>query len=81
MARLRKPHWTHLLYFIDRVGVEDGLLLLGFAQEQPHADGRLSAWDQVRLAVNASLYPSLWRPLKPRHHQQLLQAHPELKQV
>ena len=77
--RLRKPYWTRLLYFIDRVVVEDGMLLLGYAQEQPHATGGMCAWDRVRVAVNASLYPSLWRPLKPQHRQQLLRLHPELK--
>ena len=63
----RKPEWTHLPYFLKRVSCESGMLLLQFAQELPNPEGRLTAWDRLRITVNASLYPSLWRPLK-RHH-------------
>lgn len=71
LRKLKKPHWTHLSFLIDRVAVKDGLLLLHFAQEQPNPEGRLTAWDRIRIAVNASLYPSAWRPLSPRHRQRL----------
>jgi len=58
---LRKPHWTRLPYFISRVAVVEGVLLLEFFQEQPDFS-RITAWDKIRLAVNAGLYPNRWRP-------------------
>ena len=75
---LRKPHWTRLPYFIDRVTVENGLLLLHFAQEQPNPENRLTSWDKIRIAVNAGLYPSRWRPLDRRLRVELRLQHPEL---
>ena len=75
---LRKPHWTRLPYFIDRVTVENGLLLLHFAQEQPNPENRLTSWDKIRIAVNAGLYPSRWRPLDRRLRVELRLRHPEL---
>jgi len=76
---LRKPHWARLPYFIDRVSVENGLLLMHFAQEQPNAEIRVSAWDKIRIAVNAGLYPSRWRPLNRRLRAELRLRHPELR--
>jgi hypothetical protein len=76
--KLKKPEWTHLPYFVDRLAVEDGLLRLHFAQEQLHTDGRLTSWDRIRIAVNASLYPNRYRPLSQRHAKRLSIQHPEL---
>jgi hypothetical protein len=76
LFKTRKPHWEVLPYFIKHVGVQDGMLLLQFAQEQPNPEGRLTAWDKLRIAINAGLYPSCWRELKPKHLVQLgLPAH------
>lgn len=66
-----KPHWTHLPYFMDRIALVDGLILLGFAQEQASKAGEVSRWDELRIAVNAGIYPSIWRPLSRRHSAEL----------
>ena len=76
---LRKPQWKHLPFFIDRVACQDGVLLLGFAQEQHPATPNATALDGIRLVVNRSVYPNLWRPLLRRHQHALWQAHPELR--
>jgi hypothetical protein len=76
---MKKPEWTHLPYFIDRVKVQDGMLLLHFVQEQTHTDEKLTVWDQIRITVNANLYPNNWRPLSQRHREQLGVLHPELR--
>ena len=77
--KLKKREWTHLPYFIDRVKVQDGMLLLHFAQEQTHTDERLTVWDKIRITVNANIYPNNWRPLSQRHRKQLGVRHPELR--
>jgi hypothetical protein len=76
---LRKPHWTHLPYMIDRVGWSEGLLLLSFAQEARRKTSRLNSWDRLRVQVNQRLYPNRFRDLKRRHRRQLWQRHPELR--
>jgi hypothetical protein len=78
---VRKPHWTKLPFFIDHVAVKEGALLLSFAQEQPNPDGRVTAWDRIRVAVNAGLYPSRWRPLSRRDYFRLIRQRPDLRQV
>ncbi|MCX6923062.1 MAG: hypothetical protein NT154_07620 [Verrucomicrobia bacterium] len=77
----RKPHWTKLPYFINRLSVADGLLIMEFAQEMPEPGDRLTAWDRLRVLVNASLYPSRWRPLSSWHQGKLRQLHPELRPI
>lgn len=64
---LRRPRWTHLPYQVERVGCEDGLLLMDFAQEPEPHQGRFSIWDEVRITVNLSIYPNRWRRLLRRH--------------
>jgi len=71
--------WFDLPFFINRVACQDGVLLLGFAQEQHPATSNGTALDGIRLAVNRSVYPNLWRPLLRRHQHALWQAHPELR--
>jgi energy-coupling factor transporter ATP-binding protein EcfA2 len=75
---LRKPHGMRLPFLIDRVGVEDGVLLLRFAEEQP-GSASTDSWGQIRVTVNSGLYPSRWRPLSRRHLAKLWQLHPELR--
>lgn len=76
---MRKPHWTRLPFFIDRVAMADGALLLHFAQELPNPENRLTAWDKIRITVNSAVYPSRWRPLSRRHRAELWLRHPELR--
>ena len=75
---LREPNGMRLPFCIDRVGEEDGVLLLRFAQEQPGNAGT-DSWDRIRVAVNSGLYPSRWRPLSCWHLAKLRQLHPELR--
>jgi energy-coupling factor transporter ATP-binding protein EcfA2 len=79
LLKTKKPAWSHLPYFIDRIQFQDGRLLLHFAQELPHSGPRMTAWDRIRIAVNSGLYPSPWRPLSRRHSRRLFQLHPELR--
>jgi energy-coupling factor transporter ATP-binding protein EcfA2 len=81
LMKMKKPEWTHLPFFIDHIQYDAGRLLLHFAQELPHTNSRMAAWDRIRISVNASLYPSLWRPLSRRHCQRLFQLHPELRRA
>jgi len=62
----RKPHWHHLPYFIDYFKMEQGMLLVSFAQEQPHPEGKVTNWDRLRIVLNSGLYPSVWRELSIR---------------
>ena len=78
LGHLRKPYDTRLPFCIDRVGVEDGVMLLHFAEEQP-GSGSTDSWDRIRVAVNSGIYPSLWRPLSRWHLAKLWQLHPELR--
>lgn len=75
---LREPHGMRLPFLIDRVGVEDGVLLLRFAEEQP-GSASTDSWGQIRVTVNSGLYPSRWRPLSRWHLAKLWQFHPELR--
>lgn len=79
LSRMKKTHWSHLPFFIDQVRMDEGMLLLNFAQEQPRAETRLTAWDRIRITINSSVYPSVWRPLSQRHSKALSQQHPEFK--
>ena len=74
----REPNGMRLSFCIDRVGVEHGVLLLRFAQEQPGSAGT-DSWDRIRVAVNSGLYPSRWRPFSRWHLAKLRQLHPELR--
>jgi energy-coupling factor transporter ATP-binding protein EcfA2 len=76
---LRASYWIGLPWRIQRMACVRGLLLMQFARESQPPDARLSAWNELRVAVNARLYPGRWRPLK-RHHRHLLgQHHPGLR--
>ncbi len=72
----RKEHWTLLPYMISELASGHGVLQIRFAQESSRrADGPITGFDQVRIAVNAALYPSLWRPLT-RRHERLIRLRP-----
>jgi hypothetical protein len=74
LGAMREPAWAQAPCRIQGVVCSDGVLLLRFDQEPASAnDGRMSRWDQIRLVVNRSLYPSRWRPLLRRHRLELAQ--------
>ena len=76
---LRASYWMGLPWRIERVACVNGRLLLQFAQEAQPPDDRPSAWNELRVAVNARLYPSRWRPLKRPHRLRLAHRHPRLR--
>jgi hypothetical protein len=77
----RKPHWTLLPYMIKEVTYEQGMLLVQFAQELPPESSRLSSWDRLRITLNKSLHPNVWRPLNRRHALKLPRLQPDLPDV
>ena len=79
--RLRQPHWTHLPFAIDAINQSQGVLVLSFAQEERSESRRITLWDDVRLILNLSIYPSLWRPLARGHFAELRRRHPDLRPV
>ncbi len=81
LRSLSRPHWTHFPSDLDRVAVEEGLLLLGFAREQSEGGTLLTVWDRMRIAINAAIYPSRWRPLHRLDHATLRRLHPELQRA
>lgn len=70
----RKPDWTHLPYMLTGVSFAEGILLVRFAQEGQPKSERITTWDRLRITLNRSLYPTVWRPptrryaLKLRRH-------------
>jgi hypothetical protein len=77
----RKPHWTHLPFMVNQLGCQQGMLLVGFAQELPPESSRLSSWDRLRIKLNKSLYPCVWHPLTRRHALRLPGLQPEAPEV
>jgi hypothetical protein len=72
---LRQPHWHRLPFFISRLEMQEGALLLQFAQELREPEPRITIWDRIRFKVNACLYPSRWRKLKPRDQVRILNVY------
>jgi len=77
----RKPHWTHLPFMIKEVTCEQGMLLVRFAQELPPESSRLTSWDRLRITLNKSLHPNVWRPLNRRHALKFSGLQPDLPGV
>jgi hypothetical protein len=77
--RLRRPHWTHLPFMIDNLRARDGVLIVGFAQEERPDLNRITRWDDIRLTLNLAVYPSMWRPLRHRHFVDLWAKQPDLR--
>jgi hypothetical protein len=63
---------------IDAVACHEGMLLLRFVQEPLPLEGGVALGDCMRVTVNASVYPSIWRPLSRRHYWAIRRTHPEL---
>jgi hypothetical protein len=55
--------------------MQEGALLLQFAQELREPESRITIWDRIRFTVNACLYPSRWRKLKPRDQVRILNVY------
>ena len=81
LCATRAPHRTHLPYMICELAQREGLLLVRFVQEAMCElnHSRTTAWDRIRVVLNTSLYPSRWRPLRPRHQRQIQTRWPELR--
>jgi hypothetical protein len=77
---LRQAPWTHLPFMINETNGADGLLQVRFEQESqcPAETDRVTVWDWIRLKLNASLYPSRWRPLNSKHQRYLKVRRPDL---
>jgi hypothetical protein len=75
---LRRLRWTHLPYRVESVACKESLLLLSFVEEPEPDENRFTLWDEIRVAVNYSLYPSRWRPLLRRHRLALGLINPQL---
>lgn len=79
LLRTLKPHWSQVVpYMITELRLEKGVLCFSFAQELPNVEKRFTRWDELRVTINRSLYPNLWRPLEPEHKSDLLLRFPEL---
>jgi hypothetical protein len=77
--RLRRPHWAHLPFRIDVLRVREGVLVVSFAQEEQPDLSCITRWDDIRLVLNLSVYPSIWRPLRRRHFVELWAKQPDLR--
>jgi hypothetical protein len=76
----RRPHWTHLPHMISALKECDGVLMVSFAQEENRPDlTQITRWDEIRLVLNLSLYPSPWRPLHRRHFIELWMKRQDLR--
>jgi len=67
-------------YKIGSLSECEGLLLLQFVEETCGEFNavRATGWDRIRIAANASLYPTRWRPLTLRHRRKIQLRWPEL---
>jgi hypothetical protein len=76
----RKPSWMALPYCIGVLGIEEGILRIAYPQEQQVTGNQITQWDQLRIVVNLSLQPNLWRPLSVADERELWDKRPELRQ-
>jgi hypothetical protein len=71
------PRWKGTA--LSAVAHEQGVLRLISVQEQNVRLNQITVYDLMRIALNRSLYLSLWRPLKRSHERLIWQQHPELR--
>jgi energy-coupling factor transporter ATP-binding protein EcfA2 len=71
--RAAEPPWR-----IDALACREGMLLVRFAQEPARLESGMAREDRIRVAINASLYPTVWRPLLRRHFAAIWRTRPEL---
>jgi len=77
----RKQHWKYLPFFIKSLALESGILRVDFMQEyivQNNTDN-ISVWNQLRMTINLSLKPNIWRPLSVEDERALWNTRPELR--
>lgn len=58
LKRLRREEWQMLLRFLDRIGLEDRLILLGAWQQPPIRTDRIEPIFPMPLALRAKLRPN-----------------------
>ncbi|HLH54085.1 MAG TPA: hypothetical protein VKY92_10780 [Verrucomicrobiae bacterium] len=75
----RRPHWEKLPYMITLTVLDQGVLCLAFAQEEPTQEDRLTQWDALRIHLNDSLLPNRWQPLSRQMERQIWLRWPELR--
>ena len=75
----RRPHWERLPYMIRSMWIEEGVLCLTYAQEQPDSSDRFTAWDRLRFDLNRLLPPNLWTPLTRDQELLIWQRWPKLR--
>ena len=75
----RRPHWKKLPYMINFMRIDQGLLCVAFAQEEPPQEDRLTRWDTLRIHLNQSLVPNRWQPLSRRMEKDIWSRWPELR--
>jgi hypothetical protein len=75
----RKPEWEFLPYFITSIGVEGGILRIGYPREQWVLGDRITLWDQLRVVVNLSLQPNQWHPLSLTDEREIWEKRPDLR--
>lgn len=75
----RKPKREFLPYFITSIGVEGGILRIGYSREQWVLGDRITLWDQLRVVVNLSLQPNQWRPLSLADEREIWDNRPDLR--
>jgi hypothetical protein len=68
-----------LPYFITAIGIEGGILWIGFPQEQWVLTDRIPLWDQLRVVVNLSLQPNQWRPLSTADEREIWDKRSDLR--
>jgi hypothetical protein len=75
----RKSNWEIIPYMIRKIGHNDGVLCLQFAQELPNCSGRVTGWDRLRVQINLALQPNLWTPLNLDIERLVWEKRPDLR--
>ena len=53
--------------------------MVSFTQEEQPDLNCITRWDDIRLVLNLSVYPSIWRPLRRRHFVEMWAKQPDLR--
>lgn len=79
LLRTLKAHWSHVPYMITELRLQNGVLCFSFAQELENPEKRFTRWDELRVTINRSLRPNLWRALDLEEKHELLRRRPDLR--
>lgn len=71
------PRWKGTA--LGAVAYENGVFRLASEQEQNVRLDQFTVYDQMRVGINARLYPSPWHSLHRRHERAIWIAHPGLR--